>query len=63
MSYIKIEIFDSNTNEKKIMMLEPFNVKNKIEQNITEHTYNNAINFLKKEIDKNQHKPFLTLYI
>ena len=62
MSYIKIEIFDSNTNKKKIMILEPFNVKNKIEQNITEHTYNNAINFLTKEIDKNQHKPFLTLY-
>jgi hypothetical protein len=62
MSYIKIEIFDSNSNKKKVMMLEPFNVKNKIEQNITEHTYNNAINFLKKEIDKNQHKPFLTLY-
>jgi uracil-DNA glycosylase len=62
MSYIKIEIFDSNSNITKVMMLEPFNVKNKIEQNITEHTYNNAINFLTKEIDKNQHKPFLTLY-
>lgn len=62
MSYIRIEIFDSNSNKKKVMMLEPFNVKNKIEQNINEHTYNNAINFLTKEIDKNQHKPFLTLY-
>jgi hypothetical protein len=63
MSYIKIEIFDSNTNEKKIMMSEPFSSKNKIEQNMNEHIYLGAINFLKSEIDKNKNKPFFKCYI
>jgi hypothetical protein len=58
MSYIKIEIFDSNTKEKKVMLLEPWNKDNSINEN----TYLNAINFLKTEIDKNSHKPFFKLW-
>jgi hypothetical protein len=59
MSYIKIEIFDSNTNQKKIMELESLSIKNII----NESTYLNAINFLKSEIDKNKNKPFFKCYI
>jgi hypothetical protein len=58
MSYIKIEIFDSNTNQKKIMLLEPWNKDNSINEN----TYLNAINFLETEINLNQHKPFFKLW-
>jgi hypothetical protein len=58
MSYIKIEIFDSNTNQKKIMELESLSIKNII----NESTYLNAINFLQTEINLNQHKPFFKCY-
>jgi hypothetical protein len=57
MSYIRIEIFNSNTKEKKVMLLEPCNKDNFINENI----YLNAINFLTTEIDKNSHIPFFKL--